>query len=160
MNTATELPVADEHKNWLPMLDLATREVFEMMLGSQLKTSDSATETPLDITSMVGLAGELCGMLSLRCTRKLAALIASKMLGTDLDSVGPEIADACGEVCNMVAGNFKNKISGLSDGCMLSVPSVVTGTDYQMRSLSDYPALEVRLELEEMPIVVCLEIHS
>jgi chemotaxis protein CheX len=152
--------VADMHKDWVPLLDLATREVFQMMLASELKTLTSTAEPTMDITSMVGLAGRLCGMLSVRCTQRLAAIMASKMLGTDPDTIGPEIADACGEVCNMVAGNFKNKISGLNDGCMLSVPTVVTGSDYNMRSLADYPALEVRLELDGMPIVVSLEIHS
>jgi chemotaxis protein CheX len=161
MKTATESSVADDgHKDWIPLLDLATREVFDMMLGSQLKEQEGTSDSGLDITSMVGLAGRLCGMLSVRCTRKLGALVASKMLGTDPDTVGPEVADACGEVCNMVAGNFKNKISGLNDGCMLSVPTVVTGSDYNLRSLADYPALEVRLELEGMPIIVSLEIHS
>lgn len=161
MKPAAEMPVADDgHKSWIPLLELSTREVFEMMLGSQLRTAETVAESALDITSMVGLAGQLCGMLSVRCTQKLAALMASKMLGTDPDTTGPEIADACGEVCNMVAGNFKNKISGLNDGCMLSVPTVVTGRDYNLRSLADYPALEVRLELDGMPIVVSLEIHS
>ena len=160
MNTATEFPVTDEHKEWIPLLELATREVFQMMLESDLKPMEAQTESSMDVTSMVGLAGRLCGMLSVRCTQKLGALIASKMLGTDPDSTGPEVADACGEVANMVAGNFKNKISGLNDGCMLSVPTVVTGSDYNLRSLADYPALEVRLQLEGMPIVVALEIHS
>lgn len=32
------------------------------------------------------------------------------------------MADALGEVCNMVAGNFKNKIAGLAEGGMLSPP--------------------------------------
>lgn len=161
MKTATEAPVADDgRKSWIPLLELSTREVFEMMLGSQLSAAENVAEANLDITSMVGLAGQLCGMLSVRCTQKLAALMASKMLGTDPDAMGPEMADACGEVCNMVAGNFKNKISGLNDGCMLSVPTVVTGKDYNLRSLADYPALEVRLALEGMPIIVTLEIHS
>jgi len=160
MNTATEFPVTDEHKEWIPLLELATREVFQMMLESDPKPMEAQTESSMDVTSMVGLAGRLCGMLSVRCTQKLGALIASKMLGTDPDSTGPEVADACGEVANMVAGNFKNKISGLNDGCMLSVPTVVTGSDYNLRSLADYPALEVRLQLEGMPIVVALEIHS
>jgi chemotaxis protein CheX len=160
MNSATELNVTDEHKDWIPLLELATREVFQMMLASDLKAFESTTEPPMDVTSMVGLAGRLCGMLSVRCTQRLGALIASKMLGTDPDSTGPEVADACGEIANMVAGNFKNKISGLNDGCMLSVPTVVTGSNYNLRSLADYPALEVRLQLEGMPILVALEIHS
>jgi len=152
--------IDESRKSWEPLLDLATREVFEMMLGTQLKSMEGADDPPTDVTSMVGLAGQLCGMVSLRCTRKLAALMASKMLGTDPDAMGPEAADACGEVCNMVAGNFKNKIAGLNDGCMLSVPTVVTGSDYKLRSLSDSPSLEVKLELDRMPIIVSLEIHS
>jgi len=31
-------------------------------------------------------------------------------------------------------GNFKNKIDGLSDGCMLSLPTVITGSDYTLHS--------------------------
>jgi hypothetical protein len=60
----------------------------------------------------------------------------------------------------MVAGNFKNKISGLGDGCMLSPPTVITGTDYSMYSLADSPALEVRVMFENMLIVISLQIHS
>jgi chemotaxis protein CheX len=77
-----------------------------------------------------------------------------------VDKVGAEMTDALGEVCNMVAGNFKNKISGLGDGCMLSPPTVVTGSDYSMRSLADSPAVELSLLFEGMPIVISLQIHS
>ncbi len=101
---------------------------------------------------MVGLAGQLCGVFSVRCDGKAAALITSKMLGVAVDKVGPEVADAIGEVCNMVAGNFKNKISGLAEGCMLSPPTVITGSDYTMRSLADSPALDVRLLLKAYPL--------
>ena len=55
--------------------------------------------------------------------------MASKMLEVEEDKTGSELADAMGEICNMVAGNFKNKIAGLSAGCMLSVPTVITGSE-------------------------------
>jgi chemotaxis protein CheX len=108
----------------------------------------------------VGLAGQLCGVLSVRCSGKAAALMTSKMLGVALDKVGSEIADALGEVCNMVAGNFKNKIAGLAEGCMLSPPTVITGNDYTLRSQGDTPALEVRLLLEDLLIIISLQVHS
>jgi chemotaxis protein CheX len=82
------------------------------------------------------------------------------MLGIELDKVGPEIADALGEVCNMVAGNFKNKIPGLGDGCMLSPPSVITGNDYSIHSMAQTPALEVGFLFENMPIIVSVQVHS
>jgi chemotaxis protein CheX len=161
MKSASAMMAAKaNHENWIPLIDMATREVFELMLSSQLAVPTAPEEKRPDVTAMVGLAGQLCGVLSLRCSGKAAAIMASKMLGMDLDKVGPEIADALGEVCNMIAGNFKNKVSGLSDGCMLSPPTVVTGSDYDLHSMADSPALEVRLLFEGMPISISLQIHS
>ena len=162
MKTTAELLAADpSHQSWVPMLEAAVREVFELMLSCQLTLLETADEdTTLDMTSIVGLAGQLCGMMSMRCSRKAAGLMASKMLGIEADKVGPEMCDAFGEVCNMVAGNFKNKISGLGDGCMLSVPTVITGNDYCMHSLADSAPLEVRLQFENMPLLISLQIHS
>jgi chemotaxis protein CheX len=150
----------NRHEDWVPLLDMAAREVFELMMGSHLTAAATAEDANLDITSMVGLAGQLCGVLNIRCDGQAAALMTSKMLGVALDKVGPEMSDALGEVCNMVAGNFKNKISGLAESCMLSPPTVVTGTDYTVYSLADSPGIEVRLLFECLPIVVSLQIHS
>jgi chemotaxis protein CheX len=94
------------HESWLPLLEVATREVFERMLGCQLRDPAEA-ESNLDVTAMVGLAGQLCGVLSVRCESCAAALMASKMLCVELHKVGPEMADALGEICNMVAGNLE-----------------------------------------------------
>jgi chemotaxis protein CheX len=82
------------------------------------------------------------------------------MLGVTVDKAGPEMADALGEISNMVAGNFKNKIAGLGDGCMLSPPTVITGSNYDLHSLADSPGLQVRMLFEDMPIEITLQIHS
>ena len=161
MKSASELLAAKvSHENWTPLIEVAVREVFDLMLGCELTVPSTAEEPTLDVTAMVGLAGKLCGVLSVRCEGKAAALMTSKMLGVALDQVGPEVADALGEVCNMVAGNFKNKIAGLSEGCMLSPPTVITGSDYTLRSQTDSPALEVRLLFEGLLMVISLQVHS
>jgi len=161
MKSANELLAADSHhQEWVPLLDMAAREVFELMLGCTLTVVETPEEAALGITSMVGLAGKLCGVLSVRCDGKSAALMTSKMLGIDVDKVGSETSDALGEICNMVAGNFKNKISGMGEGCMLSPPTVITGNDYSMHSSAEFPALELRLLFENMPIVISLQINS
>src|SRR5882757_3994870 len=160
MSVKAVLAPNDRHEEWIPLLETAAQEVFALMLASQLTVQAKVEKAVLDTTSMVGLAGKLCGVLSVRCSGKAAALMASKMLGIELDKVGPEISDALGEVCNMVAGNFKNKITGLAEGCMLSPPTVITGDDYTLYSLADTPALEVRLLFEGMLIVVSLQVHS
>jgi chemotaxis protein CheX len=152
--------VADTHQKWIPLLEMATREVFELMLSSQLTPASSVDESSMDVTSMVGLAGQLCGVITVRCDQKTAVLMASKMLGLPVEKVGRDFSDALGEVCNMVAGNFKNKIAGLSDGCMLSPPSVITGSDYCLHSLADSPGLQVRMLFENLPVIISLQIHT
>ena len=161
MISANELLAAnDRHPTWNPLLEMAAREVFELMLGCQLAPPTAVEETPLEVTAMVGLAGQLCGVLSVRCDEKAAALMTSKMLGVELDKAGPAMSDALGEVCNMVAGNFKNKIAGLAEGCMLSVPTVITGNDYCLHSMANSSGLEIRLLFEGMPLVISLQIHG
>jgi chemotaxis protein CheX len=136
------------------------QEVFELMLAYTLEIpAEPAQEEGLEITSMVGLAGQLCGILTLRCNARSAAGMASRMLGVDPEAAGPEMWDAVGEICNMVAGNFKNKISGLGDGCMLSVPTVITGADYNVHSMVNENIHSVFL-FEGEPVVLSLEIHS
>ena len=155
-------PLAPEgdHQNWVPLLETAAREVFDLMLSCQLTESPALDESALDVTAMVGLAGQLCGLLSIRCNHKAASMMASKMLGLPLDKVSSEIADAMGEVGNMIAGNFKNKISGLAEGCMLSPPTVITGSDYNLHSMADPPAIEIRMLFEQQLLVISLQIHS
>jgi len=161
MNAGTAMQASQgSHENWSALLEVATREVFALMLGCQLTVAAAADESTRDVTAMVGLAGQLCGVLSVRCSGKAAALMTSKMLGVALDKVGSEVADALGEVCNMVAGNFKNKITGLAEGCMLSPPTVITGSDYTLRAQANSAALEVRLLLEDLLIVISLQVHS
>ncbi len=146
--------------SWLSILQLATEEVFELMLAYSLQVpAELASEQNLDITAMVGLAGQLCGILSLRCSTKSASHMASRMLGIDAEKAGPEMWDAVGEICNMVAGNFKNKINGLGDGCMLSVPTVITGTEYSLHAAVN-DEMHTVLLFEGDPIVISLEVHS
>jgi chemotaxis protein CheX len=161
MNTTTELLAPNSsHQAWLPLLEVAAQEVFELMLNCRLTMPQAPMEGVRDITSMVGFAGKLCGVFSIQCSYKSAELMASKMLGVEPDKVGAEVCDAFGEVCNMVAGNFKNKISGLGTGCMLSVPTVITGTDYRLHSVTGPGPLEVALLFENLPMVISLQIHS
>ncbi len=158
--TNVSLNSATGRECWLPTLQLAMQEVFELMLAYSLEIpSQAPPEKDLEITSMVGLAGQLCGILTLRCTARSAAGMASRMLGVDVESAGSQMWDAVGEICNMVAGNFKNKISGLGDGCMLSVPTVVTGGDYNIHSIVNENIQTVFL-FEGEPVVLSLEIHS
>ena len=162
MNAFNPQMIANEASDsWAPLLGLAAHEVFERMLGSRLVPApELPTGEENDVTSMVGLAGQVRGIMTVRCPTKAAVLMASKMLGVDAAQAGTEMWDAIGEVCNMIAGNFKNKIAGMGDGCMLSVPTVITGVDYSLHPAVDSRKTEVHFVFEGFPMDVSLEIHA
>jgi chemotaxis protein CheX len=164
MNTpASAAPLSNSliRDNWHSLLEVAACEVFEMMVGTRLtRLNDIEQEITSEFTAMVGLAGSLCGILSLRCSAAGAGLIASRMLGTAPGAAEQESWDAVGEVCNMIAGNFKAKLSGIGDQCMLSVPTIITGGDYHMHSLADGSTVEIVSQFEGTPLWITLELHS
>jgi CheY-specific phosphatase CheX len=127
MSSKSALAVSRTHDDRIPLLEQAAREVFELMLGCRLAVTVAEPALSLDITSMVGMAGQLRGVLSICCGEKAAAIMASKMLGVEMDQAGKEMLDALGEICNMVAGNFKNMIPGLDSGC----DALPTYSDYR-----------------------------
>jgi len=147
--------------SWETILKHATVEVFEMMAGVQLelgaKTNVAARG---EQTAMVGLAGALCGMVTIGCSAHVSHRLASLMLGGDAASNPATARDALGELCNMVAGNFKAKISNLADRCMLSVPTVITGSDYTMETVESTEAIVVDFVCENYPVRVSLVTHA
>ncbi|MGB8013230.1 MAG: chemotaxis protein CheX [Terriglobales bacterium] len=145
-------------ERWRPIMNEAAKEVFSLMVGSPL-TPPLAGEVPeiAEVTGMVGLAGELCGILTIRCSASSAKKIASLMLGLADNEAAEQQNDAVGEICNMVAGNFKAKINGLGDNCMLSVPTVISGDNYTTHSLAIGSRMEVPLLFEGEPVWFSLE---
>jgi chemotaxis protein CheX len=162
MSSASPKAPSSPHafQQWQPLLELAVREVFEMMLSCELDSGGKPGTSPGELTAMVGLAGQLCGLVTVRCSAKSAASMASRMLGTEIQPGDKQMFDALGEITNMVAGNFKNKLTGIANKCMLSVPTAVSGSDYSCRSMADTDPLRLTVIFEAAPVTVTVEIHS
>jgi len=146
--------------SWKTILECAAIEVLEMMAGLRPEPNASSTDEPSgEQTAMVGMAGALCGITTVRCSNATAIKLASLMLG-GASANASGASDALGEICNMIAGNFKSKISGLADHCMLSVPTVISGEDYSMEPAQPAESINVCLNLNGQPLWVSLIIHG
>jgi len=160
MSTDTAFAKRSREEDWLPILELATREVFEIMLACKVKpVAQSEGKPNAGFTAMVGLAGALCGVMTVCCDAKTAGLIAKGMLGEIAESE-EQVGDALGELCNMIAGNFKNKLAGTDERCMLSVPTVVSGGEYRFHSLADGNSMETIVLFEDAPVAVRLQLKD
>ena len=160
MNPDTAFAKPSLEENFLPILERATQDVFEIMLGCQV-TCAAPSEHKLKggLTAIVGLAGALCGVVTVCCAARTAGQIAKGMLGDTAESEGQAV-DALGEMCNMIAGNFKNKLAGTDERCMLSVPSVISGAEYRFHSLVDGSSMETVVLFEDTPVAVRLQLKS
>lgn len=157
----SELPCSELQQRFTQALEDGAAEVFEMMVGAALLPPAQAMPSlRAEYTAMIGLAGDMCGVLSFRCSASSAALIASRMLGTSDDIGEASVRDALGEICNMVAGSCKSRLSELAPHCMLSVPTVVSGKDYHLYPLVDGVRTQVCKSLEGALVWMTLDLHS
>ena len=146
---------------WQEELAKATCEVFEVMVGTALETPTAPdTDFVPDFAAMVGIAGSLCGLVSIHTSSECARRISAKMLGSDDLSASEDAQDALGEVCNMIAGSFKARIAGLADGCALSVPTVIFGRDFTLFSLARGEHYEATYLFEGKLFTVSLDLHG
>ncbi|MGO9403236.1 MAG: chemotaxis protein CheX [Terriglobales bacterium] len=160
MSTDISLATRAHEENWLPILELAVEEVFEIMLGCRVKPAASSEHVVNgEFTAMVGLAGSLCGVLTIRCDAQTARQVAKSMLGEMADSE-QQVADALGEVCNMITGNFKNKLAGADERCLLSVPTVISGQEYNFRSMADGNSMDTVLLFQGAPVAIRLQLQG
>jgi len=146
-------------REWLQVLETASREVFQTMVHTGEVPLGAKASEAAEFTAMIGLAGQIRGVLTVRCSRETATLIAALMLDLNPEQAAGHAWDALGEVANMIAGNFKNKLHGGSDACMLSIPTVITGGAYMLRSPADTLPLDLWFSFRGQPLSVMLEVQ-
>jgi chemotaxis protein CheX len=138
-------------------LDRATDEVFSTMMGiGCLPAQCEVRADGESISAVIGLAGALSGSLVLNTSSEAAKRIAEKMMGSAPEEVDEMVRDAIGEVCNMVAGAWKGFDPPLASGCLLSTPTVVAGTSYELFSQKAPIRIERGYSFEHLTFMVTI----
>ena len=118
----------------IPHIVKATQEVFETMVFKAIEPAapldGPAPTSGAHVVASVGFAGERCGVVAFHSSAEAAKEIAGAMLGIPPLEVDGEMTDAVGEVANMIAGCFRLKLRSDGVNVAISVPTVVTGTDF------------------------------
>ena len=145
---------------WTEKLVEAATEVFSTMVGAELTEPEKASPVASEVSAMIGLGGAICGVLTLCCSSAAANALASHMLGVAPETITSQSCDAAGEVCNMIAGSLKMRFPDLQDKCMLSVPTVITGEDYQLHPLEVKRRFDLRFRFDDQPLYLTLELRN
>jgi chemotaxis protein CheX len=116
----------------MKMLEQIVESVFITMMDLEVSTCDSPWTPARDrMTSFVYLAGEWNGAVLLECNRRQACHFAGRILSMDPpQDVDDDVRDVLGELANVIGGNMK---SGMATGVRLSMPTVMDGSECDLR---------------------------
>lgn len=124
-------------------LRACTHDVFGTMVGTALAAGtpvDSDARRPqTNVVGQIGFGGSRSGLVAFYATFAGAALITRSLLGMDGcdEPSRPEIADAIGEITNMIAGSFRTRMAITGDAWAISIPTVTMGLDFYMTPLTN-----------------------
>jgi chemotaxis protein CheX len=123
----------------------STIDTFKTMLSLEVKPGQpllrDEKKFSYDVSGIIGLSGEAQGSICMSFPKLLALKVVSKLVGTEIKIIGPEVADGIGEIANIVAGNAKQHLSSFN--LSISLPKVVIGTDHYVASPKGIPAIVV-----------------
>lgn len=130
----------------------ATEEVFETMIFKPLvrvpPTDGQGGPRQSGVVASVAFAGHRRGLVSIHSSLDAARNITGAMLGMPCQTVNGEMADAMGEVANMVAGTFRNKLAAVEPASNIAVPMVTIGSDFVTKYSHAVRRAECAFEME------------
>ncbi len=114
----------------------AMTEVFDTMLSMDIELADGGAQANIEgerIVGSVGFAGKAVGSVNIQVNEAFARSITAAMLGMEEDEIegDDEVHDVIGELSNMVGGDLKSRLCDGGLDCELSIPSIITGSDFK-----------------------------
>jgi chemotaxis protein CheX len=133
-----------------------SQEIWESLLGREIEPSDETGNAFADckrtVTGFVNIGGAWEGTILLEVSDVLSKRFSADMLGISPEEVSEQdVADALGELTNMVGGNIKSLLPAPSN---LSIPSVADGSDYSIWAPGTDLLAQVTLRCEGQPMLI------
>lgn len=113
-------------------LERALKEITTTMFNcdSEIIPEEQVDVIPPGLSAIVGFGGRISGYVAIHLSPFSACTLASNLLGMPFEEMDDIVADAMGEMVNMLAGGLKKYACQNEDLFKISVPSIVYGMDY------------------------------
>ncbi len=130
---------------WETVLDLPACPCPEAALPARCERT---------VAGCVQITGPWEGTVAIHCGADTARRAAGIMFGLSPEETGlSDVQDAMGELANMVGGNLKGL---MPEGCQLSLPTVVEGSDFTLRVPGSRPVTRTAFSCDGRPMLVSL----
>lgn len=112
-----------------------------------------------DVSSVIGLTGEVSGTVSVSFSEASILVIVSKMFGEEIKEINEEITDAVGEIANMISGQARQQLEKMGRSLKAAIPTVITGKNHAVAHLTKHPVIAIPFKTDhgEFTIEVCFE---
>ncbi len=112
-----------------------------------------------DVTGVLGLTGVANGTISVTFEEKCILTVVSNMFGETMTELNTEIADAVGELTNMISGQARRELEEVGKVFKAAIPSVITGRNHSITHYTDGPKIAIPFSTEngDFTIEVCFE---
>ncbi|MEH0019870.1 MAG: chemotaxis protein CheX [Desulfobacter sp.] len=112
-----------------------------------------------DVTGVLGLTGVANGTISVTFEENCILTVVSNMFGEEMNTLNEDIADAVGELTNMISGQARRELDEAGKVFKAAIPSVITGKDHAIRHYTDGPKIAIPFKTDggEFTIEVCFD---
>jgi len=105
----------------------ACEKLFSLMLASHVSPADAPPTDAPDLRAAIALSGAVSGSAVLALPRQTAERLVERFAGHPVAPDGPDLADAVGELANIICGTAKARFPAAP--VHISCPRVTTDTD-------------------------------
>jgi chemotaxis protein CheX len=141
-----------EHVN--PFLK-STIETFATMLSMEIKPGKIYLRnkpTNSDISGVIGLSGDIRGAVVMAYPTTSALKIVSAFIGETVTSLNDDVADAVGELTNIITGFAKKDLTDIN--MSISLPSIVRGENHMVDMPKEAPVMCIPFDGDSGPFVM------
>ncbi|MFH1155809.1 MAG: chemotaxis protein CheX [Pseudomonadota bacterium] len=112
-----------------------------------------------DVTGVIGLTGVANGTISVTFHEDCILNIVSNMFGEEMKELNHEIADAVGELTNMISGQARKELEEEGRVFKAAIPSVITGKNHSISHYTKGPTIAIPFSTDKgkFTIEVCFE---
>ena len=112
-----------------------------------------------DVSGVMGLTGVVNGTIAVTFEEECILSVVSNMFGETMDELNNDIADAVGELTNMISGQERRELEEMGKIFKAAIPSVITGRNHSITHYTDGPKIAIPFNTDngEFTIEFCFE---
>ncbi len=126
-------------------------EIYSTMIFMDVEYMDDSRvyqTLSTGISSIVGLGGDVRGVVSVHMETGAALKTTENLLGIALEEIDDDVKDAIGELVNMIAGGVKIFFSDNGIDAKLAIPSTIAGKGYRTGGITGATSVKVPFSIE------------